>query len=74
MYRSGINIVCGLSHIQIIMGFNDLVLSFFMTTHFQCNVGEQGGHHSLNAKDNFAFDRGIRLDRGACILDLRRKR
>ena len=30
--------------------------------------------HSLNAKDNFAFDRGIRLDRGACILDLRRKR
>ena len=30
-------------------------------------------HHSLNAKDNFAFDRGIRLDRGACIVDLRRK-
>src|SRR3954452_21613195 len=39
----------------------------------QCNVGEQGGHHSPNAKDNFAFDRGIRLDRGACVLDLRRK-
>jgi hypothetical protein len=32
------------------------------------------GHHSLNAKDNFAFDRGIRLDRGTCVLDLRRKR
>jgi hypothetical protein len=40
----------------------------------QEEIGQDGAGHSLNAKDNFAFERGIRLDRCACILDLRRKR
>ena len=33
-------IVGGLTHIQVIMRFNNMVFSFFLSTHFKCNIGK----------------------------------
>ena len=38
------------------------------------DVGQEWRQGSLNAKDNFRFERTILGWRGRCLLDLRRKR
>jgi hypothetical protein len=40
----------------------------------QVDVGKQRRDGSLNAKDNFRFDRVITGWRGRAVVDLRRKR
>jgi hypothetical protein len=40
----------------------------------QHHVGQHGRQHAMDTKDNFVFERRIRLRRAMTILDLRRKR
>jgi hypothetical protein len=36
-------------------------------------IGQQRTHHAMDTKDNFVFERRIRLRRAVAILDLRRE-
>jgi hypothetical protein len=40
----------------------------------QEEIRQEGADGSLNAKDNFRFERAIVGWRGQCVVDLRRKR
>jgi hypothetical protein len=40
----------------------------------EVNVRQERANGSLNAKDNFRFERAIVGWRGQCVVDLRRKR
>jgi hypothetical protein len=46
----------------------------FLVDFVQQYVGQQRRQGSLNAKDNFRFERAIVGWRGQCVVDLRRKR
>jgi hypothetical protein len=40
----------------------------------QKQIGQHGTDHPMDTKDNFVFERRIRLRRSMTVLDLRRKR